>query len=239
MFKKERFENIDVKWEEIQECNESLKKLKAYKQDKVVVEDALAKSKIAWKIASLRQSYIWRLCELAESCAINWNNHHYIASLTLARGLIETGVMLCEFNENVQKGIDTRDLSFLDKDVMKKTFSTRVEELLDEEREYLATNILTFIKKKEKELEGLEFIYANLSECVHPNQFGHFQHYGELDRSNGTVTFSNGKFLDAKFHSVLCAFSFVDFGLLAINSLAENIEKVANLQHEINPVSSS
>ena len=187
----------------------------------------------------MRQAYIWRLSELAESCAINWNNCHYIASLTLARGLIETGVILCEFDENVQKGVENKDLSFLNKDVMKKTFSTRIEEVLDEEREYLATNILTLIKKKEKELEGLEFVYANLSECAHPNQFGHFQHYGELDRSNGTVAFSNGKFLDAKFHSVLCAFSFIDFGILAINRLEENIEKVADLQHEINPVSSS
>lgn len=237
MFKKETFKNIDVKWEEVEELNKSLEELKAYKQDRIVVKGSLAKSKIAWKIASLRQAYIWRLYELGESCSINWNNGHYIASLTLARGLIETGVMLCEFDENVQKGLENKDLNFLDKDVMKKTFSTRVEELLDEEREYLATNILTFIKKKEKELKGLEFIYANLSECAHPNQFGHYQHYGELDRSNGTVTFSNGKFLDAKFHSVLCAFSFVDFGILAIKRLAENIEKVADLQHEINPVS--
>jgi len=239
MFRKEGFENADVRWIEVQKCNESLRKLNAHKQDQIVVEDVLAKSKIAWKIASLRQSYIWRLCELAQSCAINWNNNHYIASLTLARGVIETGVMLCEFDENVQKGLDARDLSFLDKDVMKKMFSTRIEELLGEEKEYLATNILTFIKKKEKELKGLESIYAHLSECAHPNRFGHFHHYGELDHSNGTVTFSNGKFLDTKFHSILCAFSFIDFGLLAIKNLTVNIEKIANLQHEINPVFSS
>lgn len=235
MFQKKSFESVDIKWSEVEGLNDSIKKLKSYKLDQILVEGSLSKSKIAWKIATLRQSYIWRLCELAESCAINWNHQHYVASLTLARGLIETGAILCCFDERVQRGLKNKDLSFLNDEVTKKTFSTKMEFYRHEGQE-LATNILTPIQKMDRKLKGLEFIYKNLSEFTHPNHLGNSFHYGKLDPKSGTVIFSNGTFLDGKFHAILCTFSLIDFGILAIESLAKNIEMVAALQHKIDPV---
>lgn len=238
MFKREFINVSDDDWAEIEEINSLLCNLKDLKVDKIAVEGALAKSKIAWKIAILSQAYIYRLYELGESCAVAWNNKHYIASLTLARGIIETGVVLCDLDEKVKQGLENEDLNFLDKNVTDKTFSTRIEKLLGDGERFKATNIMTFIGKKEHEIPGLKSVYDHLSECAHPNQFGHFQHYGDLDHSNGTVMFSNGKFLEAKFHTLLCAFYFIGFGYYAYKRLQESIEKVAELQHKVNPVKS-
>lgn len=236
MFKREFVETSDKGWEKAEEMNQWLSDLGALKLNEVRVEGSLIKSKVAWKIAVLSQAYLYRLHELGESCAIAWNNQHYIASLTLARSIIETGVVFCDFDENIKRGLEQKNLDFLNDSVMKKTFSTRIEELVGDEENFKATNILTFIKKKESEIPGLEALYHNLSDCAHPNQFGHFQHYGDLDHSNGTVTFTNGKFLKAKFQSIVCAFFLIELGFHAHKRIQENIEKVSELQHQINPV---
>ncbi|GEM_PF-4793456 len=235
MFQKKSFENIDIEWEEVQELNNSIVELEAYKEEKILVEGNLSKSKIAWKIATLRQAYIWRLHELAKSCAINWSNGHYVSSLILARSVIETGLMLCDFDKNIQKGLIRKNFSFLDQEVMKKTFSTRMEEF-DFAGKFFATSILTMLDKKEKELPGIKHVYDNLSEFAHPNYLGSSMNYADLDVKTGTTTYSNEKYLTGKFLSILCAFSLVDLSINTIDRLANNIGEVANLQHELNPV---
>lgn len=239
MFERSSIEKTKTEWKDVQEINSWITELGSFRVTEIAVEGSLLKSKLAWKISTLSQAYIYRLHELAMACAEAWNNKRYIASLTLARSIIETGVLLCEFDSNVKEGLESRNLDFLDDDVMKKTFSTRIDELMGEGEIYKATNILTHLQKKEREIPGLMSVYAHLSECAHPNQFGHFQHYGDLDHADGTVRYSDGKFLDAKFHSIVCAYSFVGLGINAYKRLMENIEKVADLQHELNPVPNS
>lgn len=236
MFERKAIESAACSWNDASEINGQLEELKALKVNEIRVEGHLAKSKLAWKIATLSQACLRRLVELAEATAFTWNQGYYISALTLARSVIETGAILCDIDENVKKHLDKEDLKGLDDFVMNRTFSTKLEDWLNKGKVYKATNILTIIQKKDRQLPGLLDVYNGLSEYAHPNHVGLSQHYGDLDRTNGTVSYKEHSFLKAKFHSILCALTFIGFGYHAYKRLEESIKKVAELQHRINPV---
>jgi hypothetical protein len=52
-----------------------------------------------------------------------------------------------------------------------------------------ARNVLTYIDKLDKRMDGVRDTYEFMSEWCHPNGSGHLFTYGEINKSTGTLHF--------------------------------------------------
>lgn len=229
-------EDAQHNWEEKKFINRAISDLHSLKIDEMHVDGDLAKSKIAWKIKKLSQSFVHRLCELSDSCYLTWASHHHVSSLILARAIIETCALLWDIEEKIAQHLATADLEDLNKIVMQRTFSTRIKEMVGTSDEYKAINILSLIQKHDKKIPGFLSAYENLSEAAHPNYFGVSQAYGNLNTQDGSVVFGEARFLKAMFSSISCAYAAIAVSCDTLHRLEEDITKVARLQHRMNPV---
>lgn len=232
MFTRKMIEDAGHDWERKSHINEAIHNLRKLKLSEIRVEGPLAKSKIAWKVKKLSQSFIHRLCELSDGCYITWASSHYLSSIILARCIIETSAVMWHFEEKIKTCLDAGDLDKIDKTVMHQTFSTRIEGMLGEENEYKAQNILGIIQKQDKKIKGFLSVYENMSEAVHPNHFGLSQVHGEINYEDGTVTFGEPRFTKAMFSSISCAFMAIAISCDKYIILEDSINKIAQLQHK-------
>ena len=80
--------------------NAVLQRLAASRVACIEVEGELLKSKLAWKIASHRQSMLYRVVALASGSAASWNAFNPLCSILAARALIETIAALFSFSRS-------------------------------------------------------------------------------------------------------------------------------------------
>lgn len=150
-------------------------------------------SKLAWKLATLRQPLLYRVVALSESFAVNWNSHNLVGSYLPARALIETTALLLELQHELEQHLLARDLAAIDALLMNRLFATRDADWIGEHPEAKATNILTLIDRLDKrELEGIRYHYDLMSEVCHPNSLGHRLAFGEFDGVTGSTTYLDG-----------------------------------------------
>lgn len=166
------------------------------------------KSKLAWKLATLREPLLYRVVALAESFAVNWNCQNLVGAYLPARALIETSALLLELEADLRKYIGAQDLASIDALLMNRLFSTRDAEWLAEHPEAKAINVLTLIDRlDERELKGIREHYDHMSEVCHPNSLGHRLVYGEFDARTGLTLYQAGgwapKYLGALFASMV------------------------------------
>jgi hypothetical protein len=202
-------ESLDLnveKWPDVQRYNLSFISLLSRRKPVLAAEGLFFASKTAWKCALLQQSLLYRVTSLACGCADAWNAKNIVCSGLAARALLET-VALCE--HTTQKLLDrceAPDLDAIDDLANKELFSTRNEEMVSEGVGFKATNVLTFIDKLDKQLDGVRESYDFLSEWCHPNGSGHLSTYGDMDRLTGSVRFSESseRVLGIQGHVVTC-----------------------------------
>ena len=108
--------------------NATLARLRERKLERVEKAGPLAKSKLAWKIATYGQSVIYRVVMLAEGCALNWNAANVLCAYLAARALVETAALVLEFEHELQAHIIAENLGAIDALVMNRTFASRDEE---------------------------------------------------------------------------------------------------------------
>lgn len=106
-----------------------------------------------------------------------WNASNLLRAITMARSLLETGAIVRNLTDSVQKAVAAKDVEALDQAVMHAGFDTRDAVLLAERPDYKATNITTMIDRLDKSLfkdktPRFRRSYGFLSEFVHPNYFG-------------------------------------------------------------------
>ncbi|HTV29035.1 MAG TPA: hypothetical protein VMF32_14715 [Xanthobacteraceae bacterium] len=89
-FSKDAIDLTIEKWEDVEKYNACLVRLMARRKPEVAVEGPLVESKTAWKLATLQQSLLYRICALANGAADAWNANNVTSALILGRALIET-----------------------------------------------------------------------------------------------------------------------------------------------------
>jgi hypothetical protein len=189
-FSKDALDLSEERWENVERFNACLERLRNRRKSEVAVAGPLVESKTAWKCAVLQQSFLYRITMLASGCAEAWNSGNVVCSMLAARGLLET-VALCQFISDEMRALaDARDIETIDKLANEQLFSTRDEGMIASGTGHRARSVLTFIDKLDKKLTGVRDAYDFSSEWCHPNGSGHLMTYGEIDRSTGTVSFS-------------------------------------------------
>jgi hypothetical protein len=217
--------------------NEVLSRLSARRRVQIRVEGEFAQSKLAWKLAILQEAFLHRAVMLAQGVALTWNAGNLVTSILSARALLETVVLVEDFHGKIDAFLKVEDLGGINQVLDSQTFATRDAEWLAQHPDNQAINILTLINKFDKStFPGARAHYDSLSERCHPNSRGHFGMFASLDRSNGTVTFSDTKTKIADRIAIMPALMLLQLLERTLGSLDEAISAVGELQHRVNPV---
>jgi hypothetical protein len=229
--------NLDANDQEtVERVDESLTRLATRRKERIEAVGPFARSKLAWKAAVFQQVILYRVVMLADGVIANWNSGNILASFLAARALIETIAVLDDFECQLQLLLANSNLEGIDNLVMNRTFATRDVKWLQDHPSSQSINILTAIDKFDRDkLSGIRRHYDLLSERCHPNALGHHQFFSTLDTSNGTVTFSEKKYLDANFRHVFAAVILAMITENSMDRLDAAIHKTADLQHSQNP----
>jgi hypothetical protein len=191
-FSKDAIDLTNEKWEDVERYNACLERLIARRKPEIALEGPLVESKTAWKLATLRESLLYRVCAVANGTADAWNANNVTSAVILGRALMET-VALVEFIRDellrLREPMNIAAANAIDNVCNQQLFSTRNETALAGGYGHLARNVLTYVDKFDKKIAGTREAYDSLSESAHPNSNGHYFTYGELDKGNGRVTF--------------------------------------------------
>jgi hypothetical protein len=176
----------------VDRLNSALRKLDGMRAVEIAVAGPFARSKVAWKLATYQHGLLHRIVELIDGVALGWNGKNILAAILSARAFMEAFAVLAELEVCSAQLLAMEDLAGLDRIAQNGLFSSRDPEWVEERPETKAINVLTFIDKFDKRADGLRHHYDLLSEICHPNAAGHARLFSELDRSDGTVRYSDG-----------------------------------------------
>jgi hypothetical protein len=132
--------------------NAALARLSERRRREIRVEGPLARSMLAWKLATLQKAFLYRTVTLVRGVALTWNARNFLYSA--ARSLIETLVLVEDFKAKLDVSLKAHDLSGVNQLLDHLTFATRDAEWLAEHPESQATNIQTLINRFDKNILG-------------------------------------------------------------------------------------
>jgi hypothetical protein len=178
------------KWEKVERFNACLERLLNRRKSEVVVSGPLTESKTAWKCAVLQQALLYRVTMLARGCASEWNSGNIVCSMLAARALLETIVLSSFIRDEAENFVAANDIEAIERLANEQLFSTKDERKIADGFGHKAKSIFKYIDKFEKQIPGLRDHYEFISEWCHPNGSGHLFTYGEINKLNGTVIFS-------------------------------------------------
>lgn len=170
---------------------------------------------------------------------MTWNARSTLAAVLSARALMETIALMASLEDRVADCLAREDLGQLDAFVMHGMFASRDAEWIEEYPDSKAVNVLTYIDRFDKRVPGFRGHYDILSERCHPNSLGHNFMFSKLDRSDGSVRYSDERNPGRNAEMILAALA--PFPLLEsmMTRLDDLILKVSDLQHRVSPIGDS
>jgi hypothetical protein len=200
-----------------------------------ILDDPLKKSKIAWKIAYLTNALLYRFVALADGTAGAWNSGNMLSAILNARAMIETVAIFYDFAERLATFASKSDFSGMDALSMNRLFGTRDEDLLKDDPDLKAFQVLNAIDDVDKNLvPHFRSHYDRLSERCHPNSLGHRAMFSKLDQGTGVALFSD-KFGHEYFAPIKCALGASDIFHYVLHKVELLIPTVAKAHDEISP----
>lgn len=226
-----RFENANTEEiETIELFNEAAVELDGLRAVEIAVSGYHLKSKIAWKLTTYQHGLLHRIVALYDGAALAWNSGSTLAALLAARALLETNALFISFADQTEKFYKEGDLEGLNHLAQRGIFASRDKEWLTKAPEYEAINILRHVDRLDRRVPGARKHYDRLSERCHPNMMGHQYMFGTLDRSDGTVRFSDERDPTGNLRLLLGGVSMTPFVARRTGELQKLIEAVAELQ---------
>jgi hypothetical protein len=235
-FEKSAIDQTNEKWEAVEGFNACLERLSNRRKSEVIVCGSLTESKTAWKCAVLQQSLLYRVTLLARGCADAWNGDNIVCSMLAARALLET-IVLCNFiRDEAERFVAAGDIEAIETLANEQLFSTKDEGVIAGGFGHKAKSVLTYIDKFEKKIPGIREHYEFISEWCHPNGSGHLFTYGEINKQNGTVRFSEATpFVRGIQGHIMACFMLILFIEPIMAALDEVIPKVSEMDTNVGP----
>lgn len=161
--------------ERLEEAKVFVKELRNRLPSKVSLNELGCRSKLPWKVLSLRAPLLYRIIELADAACRLYKENMLASAFTLTRSAFETSAMLHWLHKQMDEAVKTRKAGDdLDKALMRALLGRK-------NRHRQPINVQTFIDHLDRQFEGQKESYADLSEYAHPNWFGVMSLYGKLD----------------------------------------------------------
>lgn len=155
------------------------------------------KWKVTYQSMCLRETVAWRFVDLIGQSWLLHQNGKALGARVLLRSAIETLSILILLNQ-ITKNVVSGKIEF---NVFMEKILTLLSGSRDGTTSQTATNIVTVLQKCELKYQGIEKLYAWLSESAHPNYEGMRVSYSETDQQNMKTTFVNRtNFLYSEMH---------------------------------------
>ena len=152
-------------------------------------EDYSPIAKIPFKVATIKEIFLYRVVDLSKITIELINKKRCLAAAILIRSTMETTAMLYYVYNKMNSVVEKNDVGDIDEYLMRVTFGCKEQKDLVK-----PINVLTAIQKVDKWLnkgipespkENTKNIfmgfYDALSDYTHPNWWGAFGAYGEVD----------------------------------------------------------
>lgn len=146
------------------------------------------KSKLPFKVLTLRESLVHRASELADTALDLIDSRRFVSATIVVRALMETAGLLCWLHRRTEGAVESGQLGDLDEWLMRGLVGDRLD---DGEDDIVALNAMSGIQKVA--LPGdfsFSEMYEWLCEFAHPNWGGVMGAYSKVDRENWRVTFA-------------------------------------------------
>ena len=144
--------------------------------------DSLAISphtKLPFKVLLHREVLIWRMAELSRCAFENLEKERLASAITLIRAAVETSAALWYLWTKLDGAVQARAVGDIDDYLMKLIMGSKTNPDLPQ-----AINVLTFVDRVNKDIDGFRHQYDNLSEFAHPNWAGTGLLYSKSDSQN-------------------------------------------------------
>lgn len=220
----------------IADLNGSLQRLDGLRAVEINVSGPFARSKIAWKLATYQHALLHRIIALMDGVGVTWNAKSTLACILAARAVMETFAIFAELENQARKLLADEDLGGLDALAQNGVLATRDPKMVAETPEIQARNILGYIDKFDKRVQGFRGHYNELSERCHPNALGHNFMFGKLDTTTGTVEYSAERNPQRNRQLILAALAVFPLGESLMTKIDKSISEIAELHHRISPV---
>jgi hypothetical protein len=143
-------------------------------------------SKLPSKALRYRETLIWRMAELSRGAFDNFEKNKTACAILLTRAAVETSAGLWFLNAKLEAAVKAKAVGDLDNYLSKLVMGSRSDSALPE-----ALNVLKFVDRVEKDVEGFRHQYEILSEFAHPNWAGTVLLYSNTDYINLSTDFGN------------------------------------------------
>jgi len=141
------------------------------------------KSKIPFKVTSLREVLVHRVAELSMVAVDLFECNKLVPAFVITRSVVETVALTCWLHQKVSEFLDSKDVEELDDFLMKAMLGSRNGTTPLE-----SYNVLTAVDHMNKEHKGFRKMFDSLCEFTHPNWSGVLGSYGRIDHERLTLT---------------------------------------------------
>lgn len=141
----------------------------------------------------LRESIYHRIKEFAESGYDDCRKDRLIAALVIARALMETEALFTTFIDKLKHAIESNLFDEFEKNFLTKALRGARSAVAKTFGRLDAINVLTFVDKMNKKINGYADQYNFISEFSHPNSAGLNKSYSKLDWKNKEIIFGNNR----------------------------------------------
>lgn len=157
-------------------CQNSLENFKNCLVTRVDPANLTPKSKIPFKLFSLKELLLHRMTALADSALTLYESNRRVPSFLVIRGCMETTGSIVHIRKKCESYLENKDLDSFDESLMKGLAGGR-----DKKAKIAAVNVLSLIDKIDREYPGYRKMYDVLCEYTHPNFFGVLDVFGKID----------------------------------------------------------
>ena len=203
-------------------CKEMVTVFKNSLVERVDAASMTRKSKIPFKIFSLKELLMHRMTALAESALELYESNRRVPSYLIVRATQETAAAVYNLRQKCSVYLDDKDLDALDDYLMKGLAGGR-----DVTARVAAINVMTLVDKVDREYPGYREMYDLLCEYAHPNFYGVLDAFGKVNAEQLWVE------LGDEIQKPPPAFGLAPL-LGALSIFEESYNEVANLGEQIN-----
>ncbi len=232
---------IKKDWAKVEQINKSLERLESLKKSEIKREGLLAQSKLVWKVEVFKQAIIHRIVMLGAGCTEAWNARNFLSAILCMRATVETCAFIIDIEKQLQKLCKSSDFESINNLLAKITFGTRQKSWLknnENDIDIEAVQVLNCIdnldKTFDKEKSYVRTHYDASSDFCHPNYLGLLHSFGVIDKTTGTVTFSDSVAdQEHTLNHILAGMNLVLFAEVSVNNIEKlipSILEISNLQ---------
>jgi hypothetical protein len=187
-FSKEMAEALGAPWDSVQLVNEDLYTLEYLRNSTVAYRGSPNGSRIPWQIELYSECALHRIVVIARGCVEAWTSSNLISAFLCGRALIETVALLWDFSEQLDRLVTAGDITAVPLLIDRRMFDSKT--FNDDTRSSQAVSVLTIISKFEKRVPGVRRCYDEMSEFCHPNYFGVYGAFSQLNLETliGTIS---------------------------------------------------